>query len=51
MDEFVERVVTCHTHGCGNGEIPIPLPVENIEHPSVQCGVCGQFITDIKESA
>lgn len=46
-------IVTCHTPGCDNEDIPIPLlisrvdPIGNPALINVMCGVCGQPITDI----
>jgi len=38
---------TCHTTGCGNEHIPIPIA----EVPgTVVCGPCGQPITDLTET-
>lgn len=49
-------IVTCHTQGCGNAEAPIDVPTptdpetgEPLANWSVECGVCGKDITDIKE--
>lgn len=46
---------TCHTPGCGNAGIPIDVDTE-IETEDggtitvgVQCGVCGQPITDVAD--
>lgn len=40
--------VTCHTDGCGNAEISIPLVVaDDGNEPAVVCGVCSQQISDI----
>ena len=48
--------VTCQTEDCPNGGIPIELSLdlENEDGStsrvdSVQCGVCGQEITDISD--
>ena len=50
-----ESVVTCHTEGCDNAGIPIPLRLTEIDAAgvtqqiaNVACGVCSQPITDIK---
>lgn len=50
-------LVTCHTEGCPNAEIPIELATsfvdeetgETVRVGSVTCGACGQPITDIQE--
>lgn len=46
--------VICHTENCGNAGIPIDLVLtweddDGVTHDvdSVQCGVCGQPITDV----
>jgi hypothetical protein len=42
-----EYTATCHTDGCGNADIGIPMTYEEGSPPGgVQCGVCGQAITD-----
>lgn len=41
----VTAVATCHTAGCGNGEIAIT--VETVAGATVTCGVCGELITDV----
>ena len=57
-DEVVDDgLATCHTAGCGNEGIPIPVPLTYpdpetgapIPMPpgAYQCGVCGQPITDV----
>lgn len=51
-------IVTCHTQGCGNADEPIDVPrptdPETGETVSgewdIECGVCNQPITDIKEA-
>lgn len=35
---------TCHTNGCENQGIPIPIPEDA---GAVVCGVCGEPITDL----
>jgi hypothetical protein len=46
-------LATCHTSGCGNAEVPIDVGDLTYEMDgetytsSVQCGVCGQPITDV----
>lgn len=52
------RTATCHTEGCANAEQPIEVVCDypdpdNPDAPlttvgAVQCGVCGQPITDIQ---
>lgn len=50
-------VVTCHTEGCENADIPIEMALsyvdfdtgETVTVDAVACGACGQPITDIKE--
>ena len=38
---------TCHTMGCENAAVPIPIP----EAPgTVVCGPCGQPITDLSDT-
>jgi hypothetical protein len=51
--------VTCHTEGCGNADLAIDLDLTTHDddgNPSgtadaVACGVCGQPITDITDTA
>lgn len=50
-------IVTCHTEGCANADIPIDLgepPVGDDGQPivwdSFGCGVCGQPIDDVVEA-
>jgi hypothetical protein len=38
--------VTCHTAGCGNAGHRIALEVDEAPD-AVECGVCGQAITDL----
>lgn len=38
---------TCHTVGCFNAEIPIPIPADA---EAVVCGVCGHPITDLTDT-
>lgn len=45
-EEFKDYTVTCHTEGCVNAEIAIPIPAP-IVNPTFICGGCGQGITDI----
>lgn len=45
-------LVTCHTPGCENDGITIPLDVPIVDDAPVSidvvlCGVCGQTITDV----
>lgn len=41
-------VVTCHTAGCGNGNIALTVNVYDTANPgNVVCGVCSQPIIDI----
>ena len=50
-------VVTCHTEECANRDVEITLELmftdpatgETSHVDSVQCGVCGNEITDVKE--
>lgn len=42
-----EATVTCHTDECGNAGHAITVHVQDVPEPAVQCGVCGQPITDI----
>lgn len=38
---------TCHTSGCGNQDATITMSFNDAYPPNmVQCGVCGQQITD-----
>lgn len=46
-------ILTCHTEGCGNADIAIPVdPVDMDGNPApvgtAVCGACGNEITDIK---
>lgn len=49
-------IVTCHTEGCGNAEIPIdvdntytdPETGETQTITAFACGVCGQSIGDAR---
>lgn len=43
---MLDFIVTCHTDGCMNAEIPIDIVTEDAE-PIVICGVCSVTITDI----
>lgn len=51
--------VTCRTRGCANRGIPIDMELDYIDVDTGQtvtittvlCGVCGEPITDIAESA
>jgi hypothetical protein len=56
------NTVTCHTEGCTNSGIPIEMQLSfdvvdewgetsTVTVGSVQCGVCGQQITDISETS
>jgi hypothetical protein len=38
-------LLTCHTEGCENGEIAIPLFTDA---DAFMCGACGQMITDVQ---
>ena len=38
----------CHTEGCGNGRVPIPVPDDA---GTVVCGPCGQPITDLTDTS
>lgn len=57
VDGTTGRVVTCHTDGCDNGGLPIPLLVPDGSDPDIPtptdyvCGVCGQPIDDVAEVA
>lgn len=43
-------LVTCRTEGCDNQGIPLEIHFDpNAERPQVDCGVCGQPITDIDD--
>jgi hypothetical protein len=44
---YVETTATCHTAGCGNADIPIPVYVVEGAPANVTCGVCGNPITDL----
>jgi hypothetical protein len=44
--EFVTRVLTCHTEGCGNDGHPISLDVP-ADVEAYSCGACGQPISDV----
>lgn len=44
----MERVATCHTEDCDNAEIAITVKLVD-SNTTVQCGVCGQAITDVAE--
>lgn len=46
MDEFKNYTVTCHTVGCGNSEIAIPVLAPIVDAFFV-CGPCGQPIVDV----
>ena len=51
-DDFpplVPRVLTCHTDGCENAgvAIPVQMPADG----GAACGACGQPITDITDTA
>jgi hypothetical protein len=41
----LEYVLTCHTDGCGNADVPITLSMP--EGCAAVCGACSQPITDI----
>ncbi len=43
--EMLPHLLTCHTEGCDNADIPIlvDMPVGG----GAACGPCGQVITDI----
>jgi hypothetical protein len=50
--------VTCHTDGCGNAGIGLEVDLfwtdsDGTVYPidTVQCGVCGEPITDITEES
>jgi len=43
---MLDFIVTCHTEGCDNADIPIDIIVEDAE-PIVICGVCSVTIIDI----
>jgi hypothetical protein len=45
-DVMVNADVTCHTDGCPNADIAIPVEIP--DGAVVACGCCGQPITDIK---
>ena len=36
----------CDTSGCGNFQVPVPLPAE---HGTVVCGPCGVPVTNITD--
>ena len=38
----------CDTSGCGNFQVPVPLPAE---HGTVVCGPCGVPVTRLEENA
>jgi hypothetical protein len=44
---YVDRTATCHTEGCANADLAIPLQVPDEPDPTVVCGVCGQPVTDL----
>ena len=52
MDEmdFQEYMVTCHTQGCGDGNISIPVMALTTA-PTVICGVCNVEIVDVVVSS
>lgn len=41
-------LLTCHTIGCENQDIPIPSPILDVD--SYACGPCAQTINDITYS-
>jgi len=43
MNEFK---AICRTSGCGNFLLPAHIIVEELEPINVECGVCGQQITE-----
>lgn len=43
--ESRQAVVTCHTTGCENSELPIEVPISWPEYVVI-CGACNQQITD-----
>ena len=40
--------LTCETDGCSNKDLPIVMTTDATQY---MCGACGQFITNVKESA
>jgi len=46
MPPRAEYIVTCATAGCQNENIPISIKADATS-PNVQCGPCGQPITNI----
>lgn len=47
---FVPKTVTCGTAGCVKAGAPVDILVpEDQNPPNVQCGACGQPITDVKD--
>ena len=38
--------LTCETDGCSNKDVAIKLKTDATQY---MCGVCGQFITNVKE--
>jgi hypothetical protein len=43
---FSDFIVTCHTDGCQNEDIPITISAD-AENPKIVCGPCAHFITDV----
>lgn len=50
----MSTTVTCHTDGCPNEDVPIPMDLEGTDDEgnpwavsAVVCGPCGQAITDL----
>ena len=54
-----DATATCHSDGCENAGIAIPVPIHYKDEESgetrrvdfVACGVCGNDIDDIKETS
>jgi len=46
MPPQAEYDATCVTAGCENENVPIPITAD-ATNPTVQCGPCGQMITNI----
>lgn len=47
--ELITVVATCHSDGCGNSGIGIPLDVPSADI-LVLCGVCSKKITDVSDT-
>ena len=47
--ETKDIIVTCHTDGCENKDIPIYINVPNDENHRVVCGPCTLDISDKRD--